>query len=505
MILEVGGMIKMDQYEYIRIAHRVYGKSIRQIQRETGHARPTIRKVLRGELVGYKSRETQVYPVLGGYKQIIEGWLKEDKEQGKKQRHTARRIYNRLKEEYGFKGSESAVRRYVRWAKARLGITDSKAYIPLEPECGKEAEVDWGRAGAIINDIKTPVRFLAMRSRYSGKHFVRAYLCEKQQAFFDAHIHAFNFFGGIFPTLVYDNLTSAVKEILVGRKRVEQEEFIKFRSYYNFEARFCNPGQAHEKGGIEGGIRFIRQNYFVPVPRVKDIEELNEELLRRCGSYGDHKLSGRDKTVNELFEEEKAGLISLPEVPFSNIRTVDGRVNSYSTVIIDNNHYSVPRQYVGLRVHINLGIDRVDIYWEGKRIASHKRVYGISKWQLDPQHYLELLKQRPGAFETAKPINQWRKEWPKALEDLLERFKASQGHTAGIKDFINVLMLYSKYPVKQIETAVELAAKKGLSTSDGVKHILEYPSSQPVIESLSGWPSVPASDPKVYGELGGVK
>ena len=203
-------MIGMEKYEYIRIAHRVYGKSIHQISKETGHTRPTIRKVLKGEPCSYSRRLEQGYPVLGPYKEIIDKWLREDKEQPKKQRHTARRVYNRLVGENNFTGSESAVRYYVREAKLRLGLGNSKAFISCDLECGEEAEVGWGSAAAFIGGVKIVIKLFCMRSRYSGKHFVRAYLCERQQSFFDGHIHAFNFFGGIYPVLVYDNLTSAV-------------------------------------------------------------------------------------------------------------------------------------------------------------------------------------------------------------------------------------------------------------------------------------------------------
>lgn len=498
-------MIGVEKYEYIRIAHRVYGKSIHQIRKETGHSRETIRNALKGESKGYSKRIDQPYPVLGPYLEIIDEWLKWDREQPKKQRHTARRVYNRLVEEHSFNGSESSVRHYIREAKLRLGIRDVKVFIPLDPVCGMEAEADWGSAIAFIKGVKTPIKYFCMRSRYSGKHIVSAYLCERQQAFFDAHIYAFDFFGGVFPTIVYDNLTTAVKEVLRGRSRVEQESFIKFRAYYNFSSRFCNPGQGHEKGGVEGIVGYTRRNYMVPIPSVESLAELNERLLSKCVCFGDHRISGRDRTVNELFEEEKSHLIRLPESAFSNIESQDSKVKSYSIVLVDKNYYSVPTRYVDMKVHINLHIDKVDIFWDSKKIASHERVFGINKWQLNPQHYLELIQQRPGSFHTARPICQWRAQWPKSLEDLLERFQQVQRETGGIKDFINVLMLYRDYKPEEVEAAIELALEKQLNTSDGVKHILLYLKAEHSIEPLSDWPSIEAPDVSIYGQLGGVQ
>ena len=237
----------MDQYAYIRLSHRVYGKGIREIARETGHSRNTIKKALRGEYAGYSVREHQAYPSLGPYLSIIDGWLREDRDRPPKQRHTAIRIYNRLRLEHGFTGGESTVRRYIREARRRLGAIELKVFIPLEPDMGMEAEVDWGGCHAIVGGELVKLKFFCMRSKGSGKPFVRCFPCERQQAFFEGHIEAFRFYGGVFRTLIYDNLTSAVEKVFKGRSRKLQESYEKFRAYYNFQAHFCNRGQAHEK------------------------------------------------------------------------------------------------------------------------------------------------------------------------------------------------------------------------------------------------------------------
>ena len=212
----------MDQYELVRTAHRVYGQSISELSRMTGHSRNTIKKAIRGEPWGYKEREHQPFPVLEPYLEAIDTWIEGDKDQPKKQRHTARRVYHRLIEEHDYLGCESTVRRYVRLAKVKFGIGTSKAFIPCDPEAGYEAEVDWGTAKAIIGGKEARLKFFCMRSKYSGKHFIRCYPCERQQAFFDAHIQGFEFFGGVFPVLIYDNLKTAVLKVLKGSYRLKQ-------------------------------------------------------------------------------------------------------------------------------------------------------------------------------------------------------------------------------------------------------------------------------------------
>ena len=496
----------MDQYELIRAGHRVYGQNISELSRMTGHSRNTIKKAIRGEPWGYKEREHQPFPVLDRYMGIIDGWLKDDKEKPKKQRHTGRRVYNRLVEEYGYKGGESTVRRYVRFAKMSLGIDMPRVFVPCDPEAGHEGEVDWGTAMAILEGEQVRLKFFCMRSKYSGKHFVRYYPCERQQAFFDAHIHAFGFFGGVFPVLIYDNLTTAVHKVLRGRDRIEQEEFGKFKAYYTFESRFCNPDSGHEKGGVEGLVGFARRNYMVPIPEAATLDELNEKVLRRCIAYGNHKMAGRDRKVDELYEEEKGHLLGLPEVDFSNIKVCSGRADKYATVIVDKNRYSVPSGYSGFKVKVLLHADCIEIFIGTKKIAKHERLYGKNKWGLNPDHYLELIQQRPLAFNSARPIRQWRRNWPQSLHKLLERFCDSQGETKGIKDFITVLMFYRDYETTEVEAAIDLAVKNNISTSDGVHHILAYSGkAEASIPSLTAWPSLPAPDITVYGQLGGVQ
>jgi hypothetical protein len=211
--------------------------------------------------------------------------------------------------------------------------------------------------------------------------------------------------------------------------------------------------------------------------------------------------------VNELYEEEKERLLVLPEVAFSNVQTSSGRADKYATVIVDKNRYSVPSRYAGFRIKVLLHADRVEIFTGTKKLTVHERLYGNNKWRLDPDHYLELIQQRPMAFNSARPIRHWRQSWPESLHLLLERFCRAQGETNGIKDFITVLMFYRDYAAKEIEAAVELAIEKNISASDGVRHILVYSGggAEATIAPLRAWPSLPPPNVAVYGQLGGVQ
>ena len=499
-------MLTVDQYEFIRTAYRVYGKNISELARITGHSRNTIKKALKGEAWGYTDRKKQPFPVLGKYLEIIDSWLEADKQVPKKQRHTSRRIYHRLIEEHDYTGSESTVRRYVRLVKARLRVDCPGAFIPCDPEAGFEAEVDWGTATAEIGGKRRTIKLFCMRSKYSGKHFVRTYPCERQQAFFDGHIHGFEFFGGVFPVLIYDNLTTAVRRIFRGRNRLEQDAFVKFRAYHNFEARFTNPASGNEKGGVEGIVGFCRRNYLVPVPVVDSFKALNGRLIEECRAYGGHTISGRKHTVDELFSIEREKLIDLPKHIFNNQLCLTVKVDKFGTVIVDKNRYSVPTHFVGQNVTVLLGVEHVSIYQQNSKLAEHERVYGNNKWQLIPDHYLDLLQKRPMAFESSRPIRQWRESWPACYESLLKRFQDNQGESRGIKDFIRVLMLHRSNDANEIEAAVELALEQGISSSEGVRHLLIYANeSKSEVLPLDGWESIAPADISQYEQLGGVK
>jgi transposase len=499
-------MLKMDQYAHIRMANRVYGESIRAIARRTGHSRITIRRILQGTYQGYPPREQQPYPILGPYLSIIDGWLKQDKDQPRKQRHTAQRVFDRLVNEHDFPGSASNVRKYVRETKLRLGLSPVTVFLPLEPDPGREAEVDWGQAFAEIDGVLERLHYLCVRSKGSGKPFMRFYRCERQQALFDALMHAFLFFGGIFLVLVFDNLKTAVARILQGKDREEQETFARFRAYYTFEARYCNPAAGNEKGGVEGLVGFVRRNFLVPVPKAATLEELNERMLAQCLAYGQRTISGREKPVHVLFEEEKAVLLPLPPIPFENIPPLVTKYpDKYSTIIVDKNRYSVPVHLAGYPFRVICHIDTMEFFVNGKRVVVHPRLYGNGKWQLDPDHYLELLRQRPLAFDSARAIKQWRVRWPEEMDLLLAHFRRVHEVNRGTKEFIDVLLLYRDHPAKAVEAAVAEGLVVGVRDCAGIRHLLHHHTPVIPLAPLEQYPRLPEADVSVYAALGGVR
>lgn len=482
-------MIGLDQYEMIRTAHRVYGKKIRELAREYGHHRNTIRKILAGVPPEYRRTKEPAHPVMDGYAAVIDAWLEKDRSAPKKQRHTAKRIFVRLKAEYGFTGSSSTVRHFVRERKAALGLGRTEAAIPLDPEAAREAEVDWGTAQVFMAGEPMRVKLFCMRSRFSGKIFVRAYPGERQEMFFDGHIAAFLFFGGVFPVIVYDNLKTAIKVVFRGRRRIEQEKFIQFRAFYTFESRFCNKAAGNEKGGVEGLVKDSRRNFLVPIPSFENFDELNRHLLEQCMLNDSGVTEGRDdrRTIGEKHEEERARLLPLPRSEYENVKLVPAGVDKYQLARVDRNKYSVPTRYVGRKIKVHVGAWTVELYDGLSLIAAHARKFGAGGWGIDPMHYLDLIGQRIASFDSARPIREWRKAWPAGYEELLRRLIDRLGDTKGKREFVAILQLHREHDAADIEAAVKDSLACGALGAGAVTHLLQA-GSRPRIS----WSKLPA-------------
>src|SRR5712692_1385859 len=277
---EAQEMMTVENREQIRIAYFIEEKSKRQIAKEQHCSPKTISKALGdAEVQPYQRTVPCPAPVLGSYHARIDELLAENESLPRKQRRTTHKIYLQLHSEQ-YRGSESSVRTYV-WLK-RKHAQRMEVYLPLEFDPGDYAQADWGEAQVCLADEQLTAQLFVMRLCYSRRTFVRAYPTQRQEAFFDGHAEAFQFYGGVPRHVTYDNLTTAVQQILVGQQRAEQRQFIALRSHYVFESRFCTPGAGHEKGGVESAVGYVRRNFLSPPPRVNNWDELNAHLLRCC-------------------------------------------------------------------------------------------------------------------------------------------------------------------------------------------------------------------------------
>jgi transposase len=488
-------MIKVDEREKIRRAYFIEHKSMRRIARELRHSRDTVKQAIEAaEPKTYTIQHPRLAPVLGPYRARINELLAENERLPRKQRYTGHKIYELIKQE-GYIGSESGVRRYI--GLQRRDRKKRPVYIPLEFDAGTDAQVDWGEAQAIIAGEQVTVQLFLMRLCYSRKLFVRAYPAQKQEAFFEGHVLAFHHFQGIPGRISYDNLKTAVQYILEGGSRQEQRAFVAFRSHYLFESHYCTPGQGHEKGRVEKGVGFSRRNFMVPIPKVDSFEELNEHLLAACLADDQRRVDRQPTTIGEAWKEERPHLLPLPERDYECYITKSVVLNPYCQVEFDTNRYSVPAKQAYRNLVLKAYPFRIDVLHLNDTIASHPRCYGQEQDILEPLHYLPLLEQRPGAFEHAKPIRRWRKEWPPVYERLLDRLQGQGQDGHGIREFIRVLELHQEHPAELVAEAVEKALEYSCAHADGAVLCLHQ-----LLKPESAVPALPWAEPPPWATVG---
>lgn len=469
-------MTKVELYEVIRRDVKVNELSIRAAARRRGVHRRAVRQALDSAVPPPRRKPVREPPVFTtAMRGVVDRWLEEDRVAPRKQRHTARRIRKRLVEEHGFTGAESTVRKYVGQRRRELGL-GKQVFVPQTHVAGEEAEVDWYEAQVDFPEGRRKVHVLSMRSCYSGREFHMAFPRETQQAFLEGHVEAFAAFGGVFHTVRYDNLTSAVKRVLRGRRRKETDRFVALRSHYLYESAFCRPGKegAHEKGGVEGGLGRFRRTHLVPVPVVKDFDELNGLLLDGYAADEQRRIEGRTTTVGEDWEQERPRLRELPGERFDTSEVSTHRVDQKSRVRARTNHYSVPVRLAGRLVEMRLDARQITVVHDGKVAAVHDRLYGRHGQSLHLDHYLELLERKPGALEGATPLVQARQAgtWPEQYDRLWGVLQERYGATEAARQMVDVVMLHRQSRPADVHTAVGLALEYGCCELGAVKGLL---------------------------------
>jgi transposase len=468
-------MLTVEEIEAIRRAYYHEHKSVRAIARQQRHGRRVVREAIAGTAPHprrYRLTKRKPRPVLDPVVAIIDAWLEADHSAPRKQRHTAKRIYDRLVAEYGFTGHETVVRGYVHdWRRVHEGT--SRAFLPLAHAPGSEARCDWGEAVVRVAGVEQIAQCFCFRLSYSLKPFVCAFPTTRQECFLAGHVSAFTALGGVPRRIVYDNLGTAVSKVLTGRTRIEQETFIAFRGHYLFESYFCLPGRegAHEKPLVESLVGYARRNFLVPVPDVPSWEALNALLAERCAAEDARTIVGRAAPIGVLWQEERAVLLPMQRHPFPCCRTVAVRANRQSYVIFERNHYSVENRYAGERLLLRAYAWHVEISDGVRVLATHARLYGRDGEQLDPLHYLSLLERKPGGFDLARPIQQWAKRWPPIYHDYLAALRRARPEAA-TREFVRILQLHARHEPAAIAAALERALALECWSADGVAYCL---------------------------------
>jgi transposase len=478
-------MYAVEVYNAVRRFVFIEGHSRREAARRFGISRETARKICRyAEPPGYQRRQPVHRPKLDPFTGIIDQILADDLQVHGKQQHTAKRIFERLRDEHGFEGGYTTVKDYVRDARVRT----REMFVPLLHPPG-HAQVDFGEALAIIGGTKRKIHFFCFDLPQSDACFVKAYPAETTEAFLDGHVSAFGFFGGVPQSILYDNSKLAVARILGDGKRERTRAFTALQSHYLFTDRFGRPGKGNDKGKVEGLVKLARRNFMVPLPRAADFDELNARLhdccLRRQEDYaGRHR-----ETIGGRLAPDIAALRALPAAPFEACETRPAKVSSTSLVRYRGNDYSVPTSYGYRDVLVKGFVGEVVICHGSEVIARHCRSYEPADFVFDPLHYLALLEHKTGALDQAAPLAGW--DLPEQFGHL-RRLLEARMDKRGRREFVQVLRLLEVFPEAVVAAAVTDSIRLGAISFDAVKQLaLCRLERRPARLDLAAYPHLP--------------
>ena len=458
-------MYQVESYLRVRRAVMVEGMSIREAARMFGLHRDTVRKMLAYSVPpGYRRQTMPRRPKLEPFTGVIDRILEEDQRVVRKQHHTAKRIFERLKDEYGFDGQYTIVKDYVREHRRQT----REMFVPLSHPAG-HAQCDFGEALVVIGGVEQKAHCFVLDLPHSDGCFVKAYPSETTEAFLDGHVAALAFLGGIPQSILYDNTKLAVAKILGGGRRKRTRAFTELQSHYLFEDRFGRPGKGNDKGKVEGLVGYARRNFLVPVPSFESFKALNAYLERRCLERMDARLRGHTETIGQRMERDLDALLTLPAVAYDACDKQAGRVSSLSLVRYRTNDYSVPVAYGHRDVLVRGYVDRVVISCGSEVIAKHPRSYERDDFVYDPIHYLPLLEQKIGALDQAAPLQGW--ELPEEYGTLRRLLESRMGRR-GKREYVQVLRLLETFSRQEVAAAVRDAIRLGALSFDAVKHLV---------------------------------
>jgi transposase len=495
----------MDMEQWARVRRKVLvdGRSKRSVMSEESLHWETLQKMLSHSAPpGYRRsgrRERKIDAHVGWIHRVMDG----DRGLPRKQRHTATRIYNRLKTERGYRGAYTAVRELV----AEIRAAKREVFVPLSHRPG-EAQVDFGHALVNVGGDLKKRPFFVMSLPYSDAFYVQVFERECTESFWEGHVRAFRYFGAVPTRISYDNTKVAVAQMLGGRGRKLTDGFLQLQSHYLFGEHFCLAARGNEKGVVEGMVRYSRSNFLVPVPQVRALDELNARLEGSCREDLRRRLRGHGRTKGELLAEDVAAMRELPGAPFEAARVVATRASNLSLVRFDGNDYSVPVRWAHREVVVKGDCESVRIYRGDDPVAEHRRIWEKEQIRFDPVHYLALLERKPGALDFARPLEGW--GLPGCFGVLRRRLEADGG-SGGIKEYIGVLRLLEKHSVGRLKAAVEKALHLGCPRKELIEQYLYGEEREAAVFRLEGRDhlkavSVRCTDPGDYRALlGGGK
>jgi transposase len=502
-------MLNVETIRKVRQAHFRDGKGIREICRDFNLARNTVRNIIRSGVTDQTyERVDQPRPKLGSFIERLSELLKEDTCKPVRHRKSAQILFEQLQRE-GYEGGYDTVRRYVVTWKREDGTALVRAFIPLEYDPGDAFQFDWSYEQLLLGGIQTEVKIAQFRLCHSRKPFCIAYTRETLEMVLNAHSCAFEFFGGVCRRGIYDNLKTVVTKVLMGKDRVFNRRFQNLASYYLFDLVACTPAAGWEKGQVENQVGVVRKRFFAKRRSFADLEELNEWLADECRNHAATAKHPelKDKTVDQVFADEKLKLLPLPVSPFDGYQESVARVSPQLLISFDRNRYSVNAMTVGKTVQVRAYANRIIVVMNDITVAVHKRHFGRDKVIYDPWHYLAVLERKPGALRNGAPFRRW--DLP---ESICEVRTLLEVRPDGDRQFVGILTVVGRYGLEPVASACTQALSDRTVSSDVILAILSKrhdepkPEPVPISAQLPLLTLMPLADCSRYDRLmkGGV-
>ena len=447
-------MLSVDEFLKIRLAHRD-GMSVREIARRFGWSRQSVRKALAYAEPLVPRRAKPRASMLDALKPVVDAILTDDRRQPVKQRHTAMRIFERLRAEHGFTGGYDQVRRYVH----RLGEVVRETFLPLVCDRGHRAECDFGHIYVDFPAGRKQVAVLIVTWAHSGLGFAIALPSERTEAILHGMTEAFDYFGCVPREVWWDNPRTVATAILEGRLRRLHERYQALASHYRFEPLFCRPAAGNEKPHVENRVKRLQRTWGTPIPCCADLAALNRHLRSCCEAERDRTVGQQIETIGVRFVQDKASALALPSRRFDPCLSRSAVADKYQTVRFETNWYSVPRSAAFAAVTLKVYVERIEIWQRDKLLARHERSYERGQQLLDPLHYLVTLERKPALLDHSTVYREWK--LPEAFLRLRVALTERLGDRTGTRQFIRVLQLLGEHPRERIALAIEQCLARG--------------------------------------------
>jgi len=461
-------MICVETIAKVRRDHFVHKRSIKQISRDRGLSRNSVRKILRsGETAFGYERPSQPRPKLGAFIDRLEAMLEANEKRSKRDRFRLTRIFDDLRRE-GYEGGYDSVRRYAKRWRAAQSTGVANAFVPLAFAPGEAYQFDWSHEFVVLGGVTTKIKVAHLRLCHSRMRFLAAYPRETQEMVFDAHDRAFAFFGGGCARGIYDNMSTAIDAILVGKERRFNRRFERMCSHHLVEPTACSPAAGWEKGQVENQVKTSRDRFFKPRIHAADYDELNAILLERvvADARSARHPEFRDRTVWEAFQEEQAALVAL-QGPFQGFHETTAAVSKTCLVTFDRNRYSVSARAVGRPVQIQAYAAKLVIRQDGEIVGEHARCFARDRTIYDPWHYIPVLERKPGAIRNGAPFREM--ALPPAMAQVRMRLSRTPD---GDRQMVSLLVAAHGDGLDAVEAACAEALEAGLRSADAVLNVL---------------------------------